>query len=362
MLKPSDLQQDLPELCEKLVKSVKLDHLFALTDATAVIQHARFSVPYKKEGYAVDDNARALVFSVKAPQYWPDNRLVELQKKLLSFLLLMQDDGGQLHNFLDFSLDLIGKPTIGDHLGRTLWATGTILNSKVAEGMKGSARLIFDRALPWARISDSPRTKAYACLAIHERMISEPDDKNLETDLKETSADLLKAYQANKDGEWKWYEGILSYDNARLSQAMLVAYEALHEEVLLEVGEETLRFLNDAETLKGVCTPIGNNGWYAKGKAKALYDQQPIEPGAIVEAAANAYRLTHDRAYENMARRALGWFFGMNTKNEIVYDVSSGACYDGVGERGLNQNQGAESTIAFLLAAQEFLACFGHTE
>jgi len=362
MLRPSDLQQDLPKLCEKLVKSVKLDHLFALTDATAVIQHARFSVPYKKEGYAVDDNARALVFSAKAPQYWPDDRLAELQKKLLSFLLLMQDDNGQLHNFMDFSLDLIGKPAIGDHLGRTLWATGAILNSGVAEGMKAPARLVFDRALPWARVSDSLRTKAYACLALHERMLAEPDDKNLETDLKEISADLLKAYEVNKDGAWQWYENILSYDNPRLSQAMLVGYELLHDEVLLNAGEETLRFLNNAETQNGICTPIGNNGWYTKGKAKALYDQQPIEPGAMVEAAAIAYRLTHDRSYEDMARQALGWFFSMNTNNVIVYDAASGACYDGVGERGLNQNQGAESTIAFLLAAEEFLTCFGQTE
>jgi len=349
-------------LCEKLVKSVKLDHLFTLTDATAVIQHARFSVPYKKEGYAVDDNARALVLGVRAPRYWPDERLAELQKKLLSFLLLMQADNGQLHNFMDFSLDLIGKPTIGDHLGRTLWATGAILNSGVAEGMKASARLVFDRALPWARISDSLRTKAYACLALRERMLAEPDDKNLQTDLKETSADLLKAYQLNKDGEWQWYENTLTYDNARLSQATLVAYELLHNEALLEAGEETLRFLNEAETRNGICTPIGNNGWYTKGKVGALYDQQPIEPAAMVEATATAYRLTHDKSYEKMARQALGWFFGMNTKNVLVYDVGSGACYDGVGERGLNQNQGAESTIGFLLAAEEFLTCFGHTE
>jgi hypothetical protein len=267
-----------------------------------------------------------------------------------------------MHNFIDFSLDLIDKPTLGDHLGRTLWATGAILNSQAAEGVKGSARLVFDRALPWARVSDSLRTKAYACLAIHERMLSEPDDKNLEADLKETSANLLKAFQLTKDGEWQWYENTLTYDNARLSQAMLVAYELLHDEVLLKVGEETLRFLNNEETQNGVCTPIGNNGWYVKGKPKALYDQQPIEPAAMIEATAIAYQLTHDRSYENMARRALGWFFGMNTKNVIVYDGASGACYDGVGERGLNQNQGAESTIAFLLAAQEFLACFGHTE
>ncbi len=356
------MQQDLLTLCGKLVNSVKLDHLFALTDATAVIQHARFSVPYKKEGYAVDDSARALVFSVKAPRYWPDNRLPKLQKKLLSFLLLMQDDGGVFHNFMDFSLDLIDKPSIGDHLGRALWATGAILNSDMPEGLKGSARLIFDRALPWACVSESLRTKAFACLAIHERMLSEPDDKNLRTDLKEISADLLKAYQLNRDGEWRWYENTLTYDNARLSQAMLVAYELLRDEALLKAGEETMSFLNNAETLNGVCTPIGNNGWYTKGKAKALYDQQPMEPAAMIEAAAYAYRLTGDRSYESMARQALGWFFGMNTKDAVVYDAESGGCYDGVGERGINQNQGAESTIAFLLGAEEFLRCFGHTD
>jgi hypothetical protein len=191
-------------------------------------------------------------------------------------------------------------------------------------------------------------------------MFAEPEDKNLETDLKEISTDLLKAYQVSKDGEWQWYEDTLSYDNARLGQAMLAGYELLHDEMLLNAGEETLRFLNNAEAQNGICTPIGNNGWYTKGKAKALYDQQPIEPGALVEAAAIAYRLTHARFYEDMARRALGWFFGMNTKNVIVYDATSGGSYDGVGERGLNQNQGAESTIAFLLAAEEFLKCFGH--
>jgi hypothetical protein len=354
------LQLGLPELCEKLVSSVKLDHLFALTDANAIVQHARFSVPYKNEGYALDDNARALVFAAKAPQYWPDTRLRDLEKKLLSFMLLMQVENGKLHNFMDFSLNLTDEPTVGDHLGRTIWATGAVLNSGATEGMKGSARLIFDRALPWAQASDSLRTKAYACLGIHERMLAEPHDRNLDASLKKISTDLTNTYQTNKDGNWLWYEDILSYDNPRLSQAVLVAYELLHDDLLLKVGEETLRFLNNAESQNETCVPIGSRGWYRKGKSRAYYDQQPIEPAAMIEAAADAYRLTHDRSYEVMARRAVGWFFGINTKHVNVYDGISGACYDGVGEGGINQNQGAESTITFLLAAQKFVTCFRH--
>jgi hypothetical protein len=362
MLTPSDFQRSLPELSEKLVSLVKLDHLFALTDANAVVQHARFSVPYKREGYALDDSARALVFAVKAPQYWPDDRLNELQKKLLSFLLLMQDESGKLHKFMDFSYNFIDKPSVGDHLGRTLWATGAVLNSRTTEGMKGSARLIFDRALPWASKSHWLRTKAYACLGLRERMLAESNHANLENNLKDISSELLKAYRTNEDGNWRWYEDKLSYDNPRLSQAVFAAHELLHDEMLLRAGEETLRFLDDSETQNMIFAPVGNRGWYVKGKAKALYDQQPIEPAAMVENSAVAYRLTRDTFYEDMARRALGWFFGMNTKHVTVYDGTSGASYDGISENGLNQNQGAESTIAFLLAALEFVTCFRPTK
>jgi uncharacterized protein YyaL (SSP411 family) len=136
---------------------------------------------------------------------------------------------------------------------------------------------------------------------------------------------------------------------------MFYSYEVLRDQKFLSIAEETLQFLHRIETHDEKYAPIGNAGWYIKGGRKALFDQQPIEPGAMVEAAATAYKLTKHPNYYELARSALLWFFGENVKEVKIYDEATGACNDGIGEAGLNENQGAESTIAFLLAAYELL-------
>jgi hypothetical protein len=358
--KPANPQYSLEELRAKLRQSVKLDHLLSLTDHIAVLQHAKFSVAARKEGYTVDDNARALVFASRAVKLWPDQRLAKFQRKLLSFLLLMQEEDGKFHDFMDFSQRIHDEPTIGDHMGRAIWAAGRVINSDLPRGMRASARLIFDKALPWVRVSTSPRTKAYACLGLHERLRSETKDANLMTNLKEIADSLVALYNGNRVSDWKWFENILSYDNARLSQALLVAYESMRHKVYLEVAEESLRFLGKVTTINETYVPIGNKGWYVKGGQRAIYDQQPIEAGAMVEATTLAYKLTGSESYEQGIRQALGWFSGLNTKTAGLYDESTGACSDGINESGLNENQGAESTLAFLLAAEAFIENLSH--
>ncbi len=358
-MRPLDLQCEFEELSIKLKQSVKLEHLFALSDHNGLLQHARFSVPARKEGYAVDDNARALVFAVKSDRLASTPRIVELERNLISFLLLMQDEDGRIHNFMDFSQRIIDEPKLGDHIGRTIWAAGAAINSNIPSGMKASVRLIFDRALPWARVSTSPRTKAYACLGLHERLHAEPSDKNLRTNLKSFADILVELYAANRAPGWEWFENILTYDNARLSHALLVAYQFLGEQTYLTVAETTLRFLKRTQTIDEILVPIGNRGWYPKGGTRALYDQQPIEPGAMIEAATIAYKLNQCKFYEEMLRQALGWFFGLNSKSVRLYDDSTGACCDGITPDGLNENQGAESTLAFLLGAGAFVNSFG---
>ncbi len=341
----------------KLLQSVKLDHLYALTDHNAVLQHAKFSVPARREGYTVDDNARALVFAVKAQAYWPSQALSELQRKLISFLLLMQVEEGKFHNLMDFSQRLIDKPTVGDHLGRAIWAAGAVVNSELPDGMKASARMIFDRALPWARSSNLPRTKAYTCLGLHERLLADSDDGNLRANIATFGDSLVELYNVGHKPDWKWFENILAYDNARLSHALFAAYESAGKREYLEVAQETLGFLTGVTTIEGKCVPIGSKGWYVRGRDRALYDQQPIDVGAMAEAAAFAHKTSRSQVYEETLRQALGWFFGLNTKSAKVYDEATGACYDGITEMGLNQNQGSESTISFLLAVATVLEC-----
>ncbi len=339
----------------KLRQSVKLDHLFALTDHNAVLQHAKFSVPARKEGYTVDDNARALVFAVKAKAYWPTQPISELERKLISFLLLMQAEDGRFHNLMDFSQRLVDSPTVGDHLGRAIWAAGAVINSDMPNGMKAPARVIFDRALPWARESSLPRTKAYACLGLCERFQVDAKDPNLRVNIASLADSLVDSYRANHRADWKWFENILSYDNARLPQALFLAYHSLGTDEYLEVAEETFRFLQDTTTIEEKFVPIGSRGWYTRGNERAVYDQQPIEAGAMAEAAALAYTITRSGVYETALRQALGWFFGLNTKSAKVYDEATGACHDGITEIGLNENQGSESTVSLLLAVTTFL-------
>ena len=355
MLTSSDLQSRLDELSWKLQKSLKFDHFFALTDHLAVLQHAKFSIPARREGYTVDDNARALTFAAKAQALWPSDKLSELQRKLLAFLLLMQSQDGQLHNLMDFSHRITDHPSVGDHVGRAIWAMGAVINSDLPAGMKKSAQLVFDRALPWAKKSPSPRTKAYACLGFAERLHSDKEDPNLVTNLKELANSLLECYNHNRSPDWEWFEGILSYDNARLSQALLAAYQSLGEKVYLDAAERSLGFLIKATTIDGNFVPIGSDGWYVKGGKRAFYDQQPIEAGGMVETTALAHKLTHSTLYETTLRQALGWFYGINTKSVRIYDESTGACYDGITQSGLNENQGSESTLAYLLAAATFI-------
>ncbi len=329
---------------------MKLDHLFALTDDNALLQHAKFSIPARREGYVVDDNARALVFATIARTLWPSKELEALQHKLMRFLLLMQSEDGRFHNLMDFSHRIVDTPSVGDYTGRAIWAAGKVINSDLSPGVRAAARFMFDRSLPWVRECIWPRTQAYACLGLCERLQADPEDNNLKIDLKKLADNLVDLYNRNRTVNWEWFESIMTYDNARFSQALLAAYQSLGDTTYLTVGEKTIQFLRMATTMDDTFVPIGSNGWYPRDGKRALYDQQPIEAGAMIEATALAYRLTRSSLYEKTLHQALDWFFGKNTKSVRIYVESTGACYDGITEVGLNENQGAESTLAFLLA------------
>jgi len=358
MITVSDLEGSMVDLSARLRQSVKLDHLLELTDHNAVVQHAKFSVPVRREGYTVDDNARALVFVSRAQKVWNTPQLVKLQRKLPAFMLQMQHQDGRFHNLMSFSHEISDEASVGDHLGRAIWSAGAVMNSNMPKGIRDSARLIFDRALPWAMSSTSPRTRAYATLGICERLHTEPHERNLMSNLKSLADSLAELYHLNRTVDWNWFENIITYDNPRFSEAMFLAYESLKIEEYRSIAEESLRFLAKTETIGEIFVPVGNRGWYMKGKDRAIYDQQPIEPGSMIEASALAHSVTGSKVFEDVVRRTLGWFLGLNTKSVCIYDASSGGCFDGLGEQGLNENQGSESTLAFLLAAVSVMRNF----
>jgi hypothetical protein len=331
---------------------IKLDQLRTLTDNTGILQHSKFSIPNRKEGYATDDNARALVALLKYHKYFKETNTQDLIKTYMSFLFHMQKPDGRLHNFLDYSLKSYNDKLSDSH-GRALWACGYMLNSDIEVGTRRLAKEVFDKGLKWSLKSSSPRIKAFSIMGLHYYKQSFPEDLNIISNLKLLARQLIEAYHTYHSPRWRWFENYLTYSNSRLPQALFLAYQSSGIREFLDVARESIDFLIDVQMIDGVFVPIGNNGWYKKGGDKALYDQQPIEAGSMIEAASSALSVTGDDKYVNVSSTIFDWFFGKNLKRTVLYDDSTGGCFDGINPEGLNLNQGAESTLAYLLARLE---------
>jgi hypothetical protein len=273
---------------------------------------------------------------------------VSLTNKFLTFLLAMQEPDGRLHNYMSYGRELAHDEDTGDHLGRTLWATGCVVDSSLPRAIKDPAKEIFDKALPWALRSSSPRVGAHAIMGLARYVNHFKDDSNAKRNLSRLVKELTTLYEGRRSGDWRWFEDVISYENWRLPECLFES--SLVGEDCLEVAEESLGFLAEVEFVDGMLVPVGCNGWYPRGGTKAEFDQLPVEAGSAVEALASAALASRSSHYMDLAMAAFGWYHGANQMKANLYDPSTGACHDGITSSGLNLNQGAESTLSYLLA------------
>jgi hypothetical protein len=322
----------------------RLGHLQAMTDDTGLIQHAIGAVPDPRTGYTTDDNARALLAMVRLWRNAPERRAESepLLRRYLSFLLWVQvTDGeraGWFINEVGYDRSYLDAYGTEDCLGRTTWALGEALGGPLPEGVRIALDRLWSRTEPAAATLTSPRACAYALLGLC--VAPDPNPAVLRR-----LADVLEqgwATYAHKD--WRWFEHYLTYDNARMVEATLRVGRALDDPRLVAIGHEAATFLTAHSFLGETLMPVGNAGWFALGASPARFDQQTVEAGAYVE----LYRLLGDRA---RADAALGWFLGRNVHRLPVLDSISGGCGDAITAVGVNQNQGAEATLSYLLAA-----------
>lgn len=332
---------------------IKLDHLKALTDDTGIIQHVKYSTPRRSEGYTTDDNARALIVCIKHHQLYNNQETEKLMDIYLSFLFHMQRSDGRFHNFLSYEHHFLDDVGSEDCLGRALWACGYAMDSNLPEEKKLLSKEIFDNGFRWVNSLKSLRAKAFAVLGLQHYQRAFPRDRNLIQNIKTVADQLAENYKLNSSPNWRWFESYLTYANARLAQALFEAYSSTKDHSYLKIGDDSLNFLIERQTIADQFCPISNKG-LTKGEAdSALYDQQPLEASCMVEAALSAFRVKGDDKYLKIAGAAFGWFLGENSKNVVLYNSRTGGCYDGVNQQGLNLNQGAESTISYLLARLE---------
>lgn len=338
--------------------ALKLDHLRRMTDTTGMVEHAIFVVPNYPEGYATDDNARALIVTILMEELGiavPAGS-ADLASRYLAFLWLAFDPGTKrFHNCLSYARQWQEPEGSEDSHGRALWGLGTVLGRSKNAGLRGAAGRLFELAVPVALEFKSPRACAFALLGLQEYLDSFPGDRATLNASDALANRLLTMYRAQQSDGWNWFENVLAYSNARLPQALLRAGVRNSNEEMIEAGLEALEWLSNVQRceVKGHFVPIGSQGFYSRKTEKARFDQQPVEACAAVSACLQAYRATGKGRWRKEAWSAFNWFLGDNDLQVALYDPSTGGCRDGLHPDRANENQGAESTLSFLMALLE---------
>ena len=335
---------------------LKLDHLHHMTDETGMLQHAIFTVPNYREGYTTDDNARALMVSALL-EALGNGQALELASRYLAFIwYAFNTETGRFRNFMDYQRRWLEESGSEDSHGRALWALGTVLGRSNTPALQNMSARVFEQALPAILETTSPRAWAFALIGIHEYLRRFSGDSQARQVRDDLAGRLLALYQTHRSDDWRWFEAELTYCNAALPQAMLMCGQWIPNPAMTEIGLESLQWLTDVQcdtTSGGQFVPIGSNGFYPQGGERARFDQQPVEAQAMVSACLEAYRGTGDQRWRKEARHAFEWFLGRNDLHLPIYDPTTGGCRDGLHPDRTNENQGAESTLAFLQSLLE---------
>ena len=326
-----------------------LDHLDRLTDSTGLVQHAIYSIPRRESGYTTDDNARALRLCARLWSERPDERMLRRVTCYLSFLEHARCPVRGFHNFLSYQRDWLDAAGTGDCQGQAVLALAEVLASPLPEGYRALARELIDAVLPALADLRSLRAQAYVIQAwAHLWRAGTSDIGPIEDVARLAAQRLFECYHRSQRPNWPWFESRMTYANAVLPHALFDAAERWPDEAFLAVAESSLAFLDLVTTTDDVFWPVGNRDWYSHGEEKSLYDQQPVEAATMAGAALAAFRLRGDENYLAIFRRAHRWFQGRNSLEQPLADRHCGACFDGLQPTGMNRNQGAESTLAYL--------------
>lgn len=336
----------------------QIAHIVRMSDGTGIFQHANFNVPNFHEGYCVDDNARAFILCIvlaEQEQTLAEQNLESFTAVYLAFLAAAIDyTSGRFRNFMSHTREWLEHAGSEDSHGRSLWATGLGAARAIDDSYRKLSTQLFTTGLPVVESFSSPRAWAFAILGIDEYLKTAPNHEQSKDIGRKLSRRIIELWHAHSDESWPWFEGSLTYENARLCQAMILSGQRYNDSEALEIGLKSLRWLTSIQTTQnGDFRPIGSNGFYQRNGSRADFDQQPVEAQAMIAACNVAYRATHDASWLIESKRAFEWFLGRNDLGLPLYDFVSGGCGDGLHPDRVNENQGAESTLAFHLSLAE---------
>lgn len=343
---------------------LKLDHLYRLTDSTGMVQHARYHLPFYEEGYCTDDNARALILTLLLKESGVhDRHLDQLADTYMAFInYAYSAEHRQFRNFMSYDRRWLEEVGSEDSTGRTIWALGMCIGRTSEHNPMVWAMSLLEQVLPTTLDMRSPRTWAFALLGIHEYLKRFSDDRLAKTIQAKLVDKLMFRFSETAMPNWLWFEDTVAYDNGVLCHALLVS----GNEEAVAVGLKTLAWLMELQTVtpasptdtRSHFQPIGSNGFHSRGEHRAEFDQQPLEAYSSISACLTAWRMTGNADWERQAMRAFRWFMGVNDLGLPLYDSLTGGCRDGLHMDRGNQNQGAESTLSYLLSLVELQQAF----
>ena len=332
---------------------IKLDHLKAFTDDTGMLQHATYTIPDRSHGYCTDDNARALLVAAMGQKYLPTNGLGldSLTNHYLGFLLYaFNEKKGRFRNFLTYSRQWMEEIGSEDSHGRALWCLGKAVSFLDNPGHLAMSTTLFKKALGAAENFLSPRAVAFCLVGMNAYLLKFAGDSEVRRIRGVLSDRLFDQFKSHATDNWPWLEDALNYANGKLPHALLLSGHRLQNKEMIEMGLTSLKWLLTIQTEDKHFAPIGSNGWYEKGGPRARFDQQPLEANAMIEACVEAFNVTRDHCWFENATMCFNWFLGQNDLNMQLYDPKTGGCRDGLMADGINQNEGAESSLAWLLS------------
>lgn len=335
------------------VPALNLKHMLNLTDSTGILQHAYYCIPDYRHGYSTDDQARALIVTAKGSRLFPE--LTDWQRLFscyTSFLFYAFDSESlRFGNFLSYQRHWVKPVATEDVHARAVWGLSHAIAYTDNQPLRRAAMHLMEQAIPPVPSFASPRAWALGILAIQTYLRKYPGDALFRRERELLAQKLFEQYKNNRKPDWPWPEDVLTYANARIPHALLEAGQWVPDPEMTQAGLEMLDWLDRIQTApEGHFVPIGCKGWYRRGSERARFDQQPLEASAHVEACLAAFRLTLDKRWLASARRAFEWFLGRNDLNLPLCDYVTGACFDGLHHDRLNENQGAESVLSWLLA------------
>jgi hypothetical protein len=338
-----------------------LEHLHRLTDDTGLFQHAKFTIPLRSEGYTTDDNARALIVATKHYALYREPETLQLIDRYLAFVLHSQNDYGAVRNFMDFDRTWHKAEPVHDAIGRVIWAFGAVLAQPPSEIYVPIAQERIDIAMPLIK-KQYPRGMAYSILGLAGYLKRSPDADNVKNCMANAADSIVSRFEKNMKPNWSWFENILTYDNAMLPCALFTAGISLHDKKYIEIAKKICDFVLESTFTGSHFSFVGCQGWFPRKGKKAQFDQQPIEAAGTILMLDAGYKATKDKKYLMLRQKAFNWFLGENDSldfardGELVeplgiplYDSKSKGCGDGLGAEGISLNEGAESTISFLL-------------